>query len=43
MEEDLRGTCMRSNCIFCDNGKCDMWDDIDMPEDTNNCDNFFHE
>lgn len=36
---DIRGYCKR-NCIYSDNGRCDMWDDIDMPDDVNDCDNF---
>ena len=38
-EEDLRGFCNRP-CIYCDNGRCDMWDDLSMPDDVNECDNF---
>ena len=38
-KEDIRGYCNR-NCIYCDNGRCDMWDDFDMPEDVDNCDNY---
>lgn len=36
---DIRGYCKR-NCIYSDNGRCDMYDDIDMPDDVNDCDNF---
>ena len=38
MKEDIRGFCDR-DCIYSDDGRCDMWDDIDMPEDGNKCDN----
>ena len=34
--EDIRGYCDR-NCIFSDNGGCDMWDAFAMPEDTDKC------
>ena len=37
--KDIRGYCNR-NCIYSDNGRCDMWDDIDMPDDVNKCDNY---
>ena len=37
--EDIRGYCNR-DCIYCDNGRCDMWDDFAMPEDVNKCDNY---
>ena len=36
---DIRGYCKR-NCIYSDNGICNMWDDIDMPDDVNDCDKF---
>ena len=39
MREDIRGYCNR-DCIYCDNGRCDMWDDFAMPEDVNKCDNY---
>ena len=39
MIEDIRGYYNR-NCIYCDNGRSDMWDDFDMPEDVDNCDNY---
>ena len=38
-EEDLRGFRNRP-CIYFDNGRCDMWDDLDMPDDVDECDNF---
>lgn len=38
-EEDIRGNCTR-NCIYCDKGKCTMWDDVSMPDNVNECDNF---
>ena len=37
--EDIRGYCNR-DCIYCDNGRCDMWDDFAMPEDVNKCDDY---
>lgn len=40
-QEDIRGFCNRS-CIYCDNGRCDMWDDFAMPYNVNECDNFEH-
>ena len=39
IREDIRGYCNR-NCIYCDNGRCNMWDDFAMPEDVNKCDNY---
>lgn len=39
IREDIRGHCNR-DCIYSDNGRCDMWDDFDMPEDVNKCDNY---
>lgn len=39
MREDIRGYCNR-DCIYCDNGRCDMWDDFAMPEDVTKCDNY---
>ena len=36
---DIRGYCNR-DCIYSDNGRCDMWDDFAMPEDVNKCDNY---
>ena len=39
IREDIRGYCNR-DCIYCDNGRCDMWDDFAMPEDVNKCDNY---
>ena len=39
MREDLRGKCNR-NCIYSDNGKCDMWIDCAMPDDVNKCDKY---
>lgn len=37
--EDIRGYCNR-DCLYSDNGRCDMWDDFAMPEDVNKCDNY---
>ena len=39
MKEDIRGKCNR-NCLYSDNGKCDMWDDCAMADDVNKCDNY---
>ena len=39
MREDLRGKCNR-NCVYSDNGKCDMRDDCAMADDVNKCDNY---
>ena len=39
MREDLRGKCNR-NCVYSDNGECDMWDDCAMPDDVNKCYNY---
>ena len=36
IREDIRGYCDR-NCIFSDNGRCDMWDAFVMPEDIDKC------
>ena len=39
MKEDIRGYCNR-NCIYSDNGRCDMWDDFAMPEEIDKCNNY---
>ena len=39
MKEDIRGHCNR-NCIYSNNGRCDMWDDFTIPEEVNKCDNY---
>lgn len=39
MENDIRGHCNR-NCIYSDKGRCTMWDDFDIPENINECDNY---
>lgn len=36
---DIRGLCKR-NCIYNDNGKCDMFDDISMPDSIDECNNY---
>ncbi len=41
IREDIRGHCYRP-CVYCDNGRCDMWDDFAMPEDVNSCSNFMY-
>lgn len=37
---DTRGYCGRKSCIYNDCGRCDMWDDVDMPDDVMTCDNY---
>lgn len=37
--EDLRGKCNRE-CIYCDNGRCNMFFDLLMPDDVNECNIF---
>lgn len=36
--EDVRGYCNR-DCVYSDNGRCDIWDDS-MQEDVNKCDDY---
>ena len=38
LREDIRGICHKS-CLYNDNGKCDMWDEISVPDETEKCDN----
>ena len=38
LREDIRGICHRP-CIYNDEGKCDMWDEISVPDETEKCDN----
>ena len=38
LREDLRGICHRP-CIYNDEGKCDMWDELSVPDETEKCDN----
>lgn len=38
LREDIRGTCHKP-CLYNDNGKCDMWDEISVPDETEKCDN----
>lgn len=40
LREDTRGWCKRKTCVYNDNGKCDMWDDICMPDNVDSCDNY---
>lgn len=36
---NIRGNCPRTDCIYNDlAGRCDMLDDIYMPEEVENCD-----
>lgn len=37
---DLRGFCDRLDCILNDSGRCNMWSDISMPENVEDCDNY---
>lgn len=37
---DLRGFCTRRDCGYNDSGRCNMWLDISMPENVENCDNY---
>lgn len=38
LREDLRGICHRP-CIYNYEGKCDMWDELSVPDETEKCDN----
>ena len=38
LREDIRGICHRP-CIYNDEGKCDMWDELSVPDETEKCDN----
>lgn len=38
LREDIRGICHRPY-VYNDNGKCDMWDEISVPDETEKCDN----
>lgn len=40
IREDIRGVCPRTDCLWNDSGKCDMWDEPDIPENVNECDNY---
>lgn len=37
---DTRGLCDRRHCIYNDDGKCDMFDDISMPDSVDECNNY---
>lgn len=39
---DIRGNCQRTDCIYNNSGRCDMLDDIYMPEEVENCDIYEH-
>lgn len=39
LKEDIRGICHRS-CIYNDKGKCDMWDELSIPDKTEECENY---
>ncbi len=36
LREDIRGICHRP-CIYNDKGKCDMWDELSVPDETEEC------
>ena len=38
LREDIRGIYHRS-CIYNDEGKCDMQDELSVPDETEKCDN----
>ena len=38
IREDIRGHCNRV-CIYNDNGRCDMWDELSVPSKNERCDN----
>jgi hypothetical protein len=38
LREDVRGICHR-HCIYNDNDRCDMWDELSVPDETEKCDN----
>lgn len=38
IREDIRGHCGRL-CVYNDNGRCDMWDEISVPGENEKCDN----
>lgn len=38
LKEDIRGVCNKS-CIYNDEGKCDMWDELSAPGKTEECEN----
>lgn len=40
LKEDFRGLCYRIRCIYNDEGRCDMYDNIYIPEDVNKCDDY---
>lgn len=38
LREDIRGICHRP-CIYNDKDKCDMWDELSVPNETEECAN----
>ena len=38
LREDIRGICHRP-CAYNDNGKCGMWDELFVPDETEKCGN----
>lgn len=38
LREDIRGICHRP-CIYNDEGRCDMWDELSVPDESEKCDN----
>ena len=37
IREDIQGHCNRV-CIYNDNGRCDMWDELSVPSKNERCD-----
>ena len=43
LREDVRGHCSRP-CVYRDkNNRCDMWDELSVPDDVSHCDNFIED
>ena len=38
LREDIRGICHRP-CIYNDKDRCDMWDELSVPNETEECEN----
>lgn len=38
IREDIRGHCKRL-CVYNDNGRCDMWDELSVPSENEKCEN----
>lgn len=39
-EENIKGWCERRDCLYNENGRCEMWDEMMMPDDVDDCENF---